>query len=136
MLFIIIGSISIVAFAIFLVWLSEEIPQRNIIENLYQFNQPLTFIFKGIDFTISKRELYSDFNVCITEVLINDEAVLKAYTLEKLFIKHRYIRYSSDRSEMEVEKILKQARKVYSKNLLKECKEKCQLKSYFKEGNK
>lgn len=133
MLFIIIGSISIVALSIFLVWLSEEIPCRNIIENLYQFSQPLIFTFKDVDFTVSKRELYSDFNVCITEVLINDEAVLKAYTLEKLFIKHRYIRYSSDRSEMEVEKILKQARKIYCNNLSKKCKEEWQFKSYFKE---
>ena len=129
MLFIIIGSISIVALSIFLVWLSEEIPCRNIIENLYQFSQPLTFTFKGVDFTVSKRELYSDFNVCITEVLINDEAVLKAYKLNK----HRYINYSRDRSEMEVKEILKQARKVYDKNLSKECKEKWQSKSYFNE---
>ena len=132
MLFIIIGSISIVALSIFLVWLSEEIPCRNIIENLYQFSQPLTFTFKGVDFTVSKRELYSDFNVCITEVLINDEAVLQAYKLTK----HRYINYSRDRSEMEVKEILKQARKVYDKNLSKECKEKWQSKSYFKEENK
>lgn len=129
MLFIIIGSISIVALSIFLVWLSEEIPRKNIIENLYQFSQPLTFTFKGVDFTVSKRELYSDFNVCITEVLINDEAVLKAYKLNK----HRYINYSRDRSEMEVKEILKQARKVYDKNLSKECKEKWQSKSYFNE---
>lgn len=133
MLFIIIGSISIVALCIFLVWLSEEIPCRNIIKNLYQFSQPLTFTFKGVDFTVSKRELYSDFNVCITEVCINDEAVLKAYKLETLWLKHRYIRYSSDRSEMEVQEILKQARKVYDKNLSKECKEKWQSKSYFNE---
>lgn len=133
MLFIIIVSISIVALSIFLVWLSEEIPRKNIIENLYQFSQPLTFTFKGVDFTVSKRELYSDFNVCITEVLINDEPVLKAYKLEKLCTKHRHIRYSSDRSEMEVQEILKQARKVYCKNLSKECEEKWQSKSYFKE---
>ena len=129
MLFIIIGSISIVALSAFLVWLSEEIPRRNIIENLYQFSEPLTFTFKGVDFTVSKRELYSDFYVCITEVLINDEAVLKAYKLNK----HRYIDYSRDRSEMEVKEILKQARKVYDKNLCKECKEKWQSKSYFEE---
>ena len=36
MLFIIIVSISIVVLGIFMVWLSEEITQRNIIENLYQ----------------------------------------------------------------------------------------------------
>lgn len=134
MLFIIIVSISIVVLGIFVVWLSEEIPQRNIIENLYQFRQPLTFIFNGIDFTVSKRELYSDFNACITEVLINDEIVLQAYRLETLWIKHRYIRYSTDRSAMEVQEILKQARKVYYKNLSKECEEAWQYQSYFKEG--
>lgn len=134
MLFIIIVSISIVVLGIFVVWLSEEIPQRNIIENLYQFRQPLTFIFNGIDFTVSKRELYSDFNACITEVLINDEVVLQAYRLETLWIKHRYIRYSTDRSAMEVQEILKQARKVYYKNLSKECEEAWQYQSYFKEG--
>jgi hypothetical protein len=127
-------SISIVVLGIFVVWLSEEIPQRNIIENLYQFRQPLTFIFNGIDFTVSKRELYSDFNACITEVLINDEIVLQAYRLETLWIKHRYIRYSTDRSAMEVQEILKQARKVYYKNLSKECEEAWQYQSYFKEG--
>ena len=131
MLFIIIGSISIVAFSIFLVWISEEIPRRNIIENLYQFKEPLTFNFKGIDFTVSKRELYSDFNVCVTEVLINDEPVLKAYKLDNDFTKHRFINYSRDRSEFEVKEILKQARKVYDKNFSKECKEKWQSKSYF-----
>lgn len=136
MFFIIIVSISIVVLSIFIVWLSEEIPKRNIIENLYQFRQPLTFTFKGIVFTISKRELYSDFNVCITEVLINDEVVLQAYKLETLFIKHRYIRYSTDRSETEVQAILKQARKVYYKNLSKECEKVCQSQSYFKETNK
>lgn len=131
---IIIVGISIVSFAIFIVWLSEEIPQRNIIKNLYQFREPLTFAFKGVDFTVSKRELYSDFNVCITEVLINDEVVLKVYELETLWTKHRYIRYSSDRSEMEVQEILKQARKVYYKNLDKEYEEKWQSQSYFKEN--
>ena len=134
MFLIIIVSISIVVLSIFMVWLSDEIPQRNIIENLYQFCQPLTFTFKGIDFTVSKRELYSDFNVCITEVLINDEVVLQAYKLETLWIKHRYIRYSTDRSETEVQAILKQARKVYYKNLSKECEKVCQSKSYFNEG--
>lgn len=134
MLFIIIVSISIVVLSIFMVWLSEEIPQRNIIENLYQFRQPLTFTFKGIDFTVSQRELYSDFNVCITEVLINDEVVLQAYKLKTLWIKHRYIRYSTDRSEMEVQAILKQARKVYYKNLSNECEKVYQSQSYFKDG--
>lgn len=134
MLFIIIGSISIVGLSIFLVWISEAIPQRNIIENLYQFRQPLTFTFKGIDFTVSKRELYSDFNVCITEVLINDEVVLQAYELKTLWLKHRYIRYSTDRSTMEVQEILKQASKVYIKNLSKESEAKWQSQSYFKEG--
>lgn len=134
MLFIIIGSISIVGLFIFLVWISEAIPQRNIIENLYQFSQPLTFTFKGIDFTVSERELYSDFNVCITEVLINDEVVLQAYELETLWLKHRYIRYSTDRSTMEVQEILKQASKVYIKNLTKETEVKWQSQSYFKEG--
>lgn len=134
MLFIIIGSISIVGLSIFLVWISEAIPQRNIIENLYQFSQPLTFTFKGIDFTVSERELYSDFNVCITEVLINDEVVLQAYELKTLWLKHRYIRYSTDRSTMEVQEILKQASKVYIKNLSKESEAKWQSQSYFKEG--
>lgn len=134
MFFMIIVSISIVVLSIFIVWLSEEIPKRNIIENLYQFRQPLTFTFKGIDFTVSKRELYSDSNVCITEVLINDEVVLQAYKLKTLFIKHRYIRYSTDRSETEVQAILKQARKVYYKNLSKECEEAWQSQSYFKDG--
>lgn len=134
MLFIIIGSISIVGLFIFLVWISEAIPQRNIIENLYQFSQPLTFTFKGIDFTVSERELYSDFNVCITEVLINDEVVLQAYELKTLWLKHRYIRYSTDRSTMEVQEILKQASKVYIKNLSKESEAKWQSQSYFKEG--
>ena len=134
MFLIIIVSISIVVLSIFVVWLSDEIPQRNIIENLYQFRQPLTFTFKGIDFTVSQRELYSDFNVCITEVLINDEVVLQAYKLETLWIKHRYIRYSTDRSAMEVQAILKQARKVYYKNLSKECEEEWQSQSYFKDG--
>lgn len=134
MLFIIIGSISIVGLVIFLVWISEAIPQRNIIENLYQFSQPLTFTFKGIDFTVSERELYSDFNVCITEVLINDEVVLQAYELKTLWLKHRYIRYSTDRSTMEVQEILKQASKVYIKNLSKESEAKWQSQSYFKEG--
>lgn len=134
MLFIIIGSISIVGLSIFLVWISEAIPQRNIIENLYQFSQPLTFTFKGIDFTVSERELYSDFNVCITEVLINDEVVLQAYKLETLWSKHRYIRYSTNRSTMEIQEILKQASKVYIKNLSKESEVKWQSQSYFKEG--
>lgn len=134
MLFIIIGSISIVGLFIFLVWISEAIPQRNIIENLYQFSQPLTFTFKGIDFTVSERELYSDFNVCITEVLINDEVVLQAYELKTLWLKHRYICYSTDRSTMEVQEILKQASKVYIKNLSKESEAKWQSQSYFKEG--
>ena len=134
MFLMIIVSISIVVLSIFVVWLSDEIPQRNIIENLYQFCKPLTFTFKGIDFTVSKRELYSDFNVCITEVLINDEVVLQAYKLKTLWIKHRYIRYSSDRSETEVKAILKQARKVYYKNLSKECEKVCQSQSYFKDG--
>lgn len=134
LLIIIIMIIAAIAFSTFLVWISEAIPQRNIIENLYQFCQPLTFAFKGIDFTVSKRELYSDFNVCITEVLINDEVVLQAYKLETLWVKHRYIRYSTNRSAMEVQVILKQARKVYYKNLSKECEEKWQLQSYFKEG--
>lgn len=134
MLFIIIGSISIVGLFIFLVWISEAIPQRNIIENLYQFSQPLTFTFKGIDFTVSERELYSDFHVCITEVLINDEVVLQAYKLETLWSKHRYIRYSTNRSTMEIQEILKQASKVYIKNLSKESEVKWQSQSYFKEG--
>ena len=134
MFLIIIVSISIVVLSIFVVWLSDEIPQRNIIENLYQFRQPLTFTFKGIDFTVSQRELYSDFNVCITEVLINDEVVLQAYKLKTLWIKHRYIRYSTDRSAMEVQAILKQERKVYYKNLSKECEEAWQSQSYFKDG--
>lgn len=134
MLFMIIVSISIVVLGIFMGWLSEEIPQRNIIKNLYQFRQPLTFTFKGIDFTVSKRELYSDFNVCITEVLINDKVVLQAYTLETLWIKHRYIKYSTNRSVMEVQAILKQARKVYYKNLSKEYEEAWQPQSYFKDG--
>lgn len=134
MFLMIIVSISIVVLSTFVVWLSDEIPQRNIIENLYQFCKPLTFTFKGIDFTVSKRELYSDFNVCITEVLINDEVVLQAYKLKTLWIKHRYIRYSSDRSETEVKAILKQARKVYYKNLSKECEKVCQSQSYFKDG--
>lgn len=134
MLFIIIGSISIVGLFIFLVWISEAIPQRNIIENLYQFSQPLTFTFKGIDFTVSERELYSDFNVCITEVLINDEVVLQAYKLETLWSKHRYICYSTNRSTMEIQEILKQASKVYIKNLSKESEVKWQSQSYFKEG--
>ena len=134
MFLIIIVSISIVVLRIFMFWISDEVPQRNIIENLYQFCKPLTFTFKGIDFTVSKRELYSDFNVCITEVLINDEVVLQAYKLETLWIKHRYIRYSTDRSDTEVQAILKQARKVYYKNLSKECEKVCQSQSYFNEG--
>ena len=134
MFFMIIVSISIVVLSIFIVWLSEEIPKRNIIENLYQFRQPLTFTFKGIDFTVSKRELYSDFNVCITEVLINDEVVLQAYKLETLWLKHRYIRYSTNRSTREIQEILKQASKVYSENRSKEFEAKWQSQSYFKEG--
>ena len=134
MFLMIIVSISIVVLSIFVVWLSNEILQRNIIENLYQFCQPFAFTFKRIDFTVSKRELYSDFNVCITEVLINDEVVLQAYKLKTLWIKHRYIRYSADRSETEVQAILKQARKVYYKNLSKECEKVCQSQSYFKDG--
>ena len=136
LLTIVIVFIASLSLSIFLTWIAEAIPQRNIIENLYQFRQPLTFNFKGIDFTVSKRELYSDFNVCITEVLINDEVVLQAYKLKTLFIKHRYIRYSTDRSETEVQAILKQARKVYYKNLSKECEKVCQSQSYFKETNK
>ena len=134
MFFMIIVSISIVVLSTFIVWLSEELPKRNIIENLYQFRQPLTFTFKGIDFTVSKRELYSDFNVCITEVLINDEVVLQAYKLETLWLKHRYIRYSTNRSTGEIQEILKQASKVYSENLSKEFEAKWQSQSYFKEG--
>lgn len=129
-----IAFIATLSISIFLTWISEAIPQRNIIENLYQFRSPLTFTFKGIDFTVSKRELYSDFNVCITEVLINDEVVLQAYKLETLWGKHRYIRYSTDRSTMEIQEILKQARKVYIKNLSKESEAKWQFQSYFKEG--
>lgn len=120
--------------SIFLTWIAEAIPQRNIIENLYQFRQPLTFNFKGIDFTISKREVYSDFNVCITEVLINDEVVLQAYKLETLWLKHRYIRYSTNRSTREIQEILKQASKVYIENLSKKSEAKWQSQSYFKEG--
>ena len=120
LLTIVIVFIASLSLSIFLTWIAEAIPQRNIIENLYQFRQPLTFNFKGIDFTISKRELYSDFNVCITEVLINDEVVLQAYELETLWLKHRYIRYSTNRSTREIQEILKQASKVYIKNLSKE----------------
>lgn len=130
----IIVFIAVLGLSIFLTWISEAIPQRNIIENLYQFRKPLTFTFKGIDFTVSKRELYSDFNVCITEVLINDEVALQAYKLETLWLKHRYIRYSTDRSTMEIQEILKQASKVYIKNLSKESEAKWQSQSYFKEN--
>lgn len=129
-----IAFIATLSLSIFLTWISEAIPQRNIIENLYQFRKPLTFTFKGIDFTVSKREVYSDFNVCITEVLINDEVALQAYKLETLWLKHRYIRYSTDRSTMEIQDILKQASKVYIKNLSKESEAKWQFQSYFKEG--
>ena len=135
-LFIIIIDISIIIFTIFISWLSEEISQRKIIQNLYQFRQPLTFTFKGVEFTVSKRELYSDFNVYITEVIINNEPVLKAYELDKLWTKHKYIWYSTDRSTMEVQEILKQASKVYIKNLNKEFEAKWQSQSYFKEENK
>ena len=129
-----IAFIAVLGLSIFLTWISEAIPQRNIIKNLYQFRKPLTFTFKGIDFTVSKRELYSDFHVCITEVLINDEVALQAYELRTLWLKHRYIRYSIDRSAMEIQEILKQARKVYIKNLSKESEEKWQSRSYFKEN--
>lgn len=135
-LFIIIIDISIIIFTIFISWLSEEISQRKIIQNLYQFCQPLTFTFKGVEFTVSKRELYSDFNAYITEVIINNEPVLKAYELDKLWTKHKYIWYSTDRSTMEVQEILKQASKVYIKNLNKEFEAKWQSQSYFKEENK
>lgn len=135
-LFIIIIDISIIIFTIFISWLSEEISQRKIIQNLYQFRQPLTFTFKGVEFTVSKRELYSDFNAYITEVIINNEPVLKAYELDKLWTKHKYIWYSTDRSTMEVQEILKQASKVYIKNLNKEFEAKWQSQSYFKEENK
>lgn len=134
LLTIVIVFIASLSLSIFLTWIAEAIPQRNIIENLYQFRQPLTFNFKGIDFTVSKRELYSDFNVCITEVLINDEVVLQAYKLETLWLKHRYIRYSTNRSTMEIQEILKQASKVYIKNLSKESEAKWKAQSYFKEG--
>lgn len=134
LLTIVIVFIASLSLSIFLTWIAEAIPQRNIIENLYQFRQPLTFNFKGIDFTVSKRELYSDFNVCITEVLINDEVVLQAYKLETLWLKHRYIRYSTNRSTSEIQEILKQASKVYSENLSKEFEAKWQSQSYFKEG--
>ena len=133
LLTIVIVFIASLGLSIFLTWIAEAIPQRNIIENLYQFRQPLTFNFKGIDFTVSKRELYSDFNVCITEVLINDEVVLQAYKLETLWLKHRYIRYSTNRSTREIQEILKQASKVYSENLSKEFEAKWQSQSYFKE---
>ena len=133
-LFIIIIDISIIIFTIFISWLSEEISQRKIIQNLYQFSQPLTFTFKGVEFTISKRELYSDFNVYITEVIINNEPVLKAYELNKLFTKHKYIWYSTDISTMEIQEILKQASKVYIKNLSKEFETKTKSQSYFKEN--
>lgn len=133
-LFIIIIDISIIIFTIFISWLSEEISQRKIIQNLYQFRQPLTFTFKGVEFTVSKRELYSDFNVYITEVIINNEPVLKAYELDKLWTKHKYIWYSTDRSTMEVQEILKQASKVYIKNLNKEFETKTKSQSYFKEN--
>lgn len=135
-LFIIIIDISIIIFTIFIIWLSEEISQRKIIQNLYQFSQPLTFTFKGVEFTVSKRELYSDFNAHITEVIINNEPVLKTYELDKLWIKHKYIEYSTNRSTMEVREILKQASKVYIKNLSKESEAKWQSQSYFKEENK
>lgn len=134
LLIIIIVGIAIIGLSILFGWLSEAIPQRNIIENLYQLRQPLTFTFKGVDFTVSQRELYSDFNACITEVLINDEVVLQAYQLETLWLKHRYIHYSTDRSTMEIQEILKQARKVYIKNLSKESEAKWQSQSYFKEN--
>ena len=135
-LFIIIIDISIIIFTIFISWLSEEISQRKIIQNLYQFRQPLTFTFKGVEFTVSKRELYSDFNAYITEVIINNEPVLKVYELDKLWTKHKYIKYSTNRSTMEVQEILKQASKVYIKNLSKESEAKWQSQSYFKEENK
>ena len=134
LLTIVIVFIASLSLSIFLTWIAEAIPQRNIIENLYQFRQPLTFNFKGIDFTVSKRELYSDFNVCITEVLINEEVVLQAYKLETLWLKHRYIRYSTNRSTREIQEILKQASKVYSENRSKKFEAKWQSQSYFKEG--
>lgn len=73
--------------------------------------------------------LYDNWNGVL---VIN--VVLQAYQLETLWLKHRYIHYSTDRSTMEIQEILKQARKVYIKNLSKESEAKWQSQSYFKEN--
>lgn len=117
MIFEVVGVIFIsVVGTLLTIMVSETIPRKKFIDDVpLDFQNPFSFRFRDKDFTICVKNKYSDSNMSIDEVYVNDELACITYKLERIFASYRYVKIKNKKSEKELYEIMKHAIKIYWK---------------------